>query len=439
VVAAAGTGLESGELISDTRTRAFSQALRQHAMAPTPILGVGSRRMLGFAMGPPVAPAGTVLYLEIALGPVSPPREAGTAPFSELDVVLYASSRPDPSAVLVATTHRSILPSAVDQPLKAGSATWLLAVAPRHPLVGWVAAHAQWLALAVGLLGAALMAAVVEMAARRRDAALALYDAEHQVAEKLQLSLLPDVPRTPGLDLAARYIAGGRSQQVGGDWFDLFPLTPDRIGLVVGDVIGHDIAAASAMSQVRSALRAYALLGEEPAQVLDRLDRLVAHFSLTPLVTAVFGLLGPPDADGGRRLLYSNAGHPPPLLLMPDGGLRWLDSAGSVIIGAPGPDARLQAVAELPPGSTLILYTDGLLEAPGRSLDTALDDLAAAVAGHRVEDGAQGMCERVLGAMCGGGTRDDVALLVIHLAPAPPTDGDQPVPGASRTTLASTA
>ena len=425
VIAAAGPGITVGETVTGAPTGAFDQAMRVHSMVPV-LFGAGRARTLGFAVGPPTAPAGTVLYRQQVLGPVSAPRAAGTAPFAELDVILYATPTARPDTVLVATTTQKVLSGAADERLKAGTGVWLLAVAARGPLVGGVAANAQWIALGLGLLGSVLVATVVEMAARRRDAALALYAAEHQVAETLQLSLLPEIPPLPDLDLAARYIAGGSGQQVGGDWFDLFPVADDRVGLVVGDVIGHDIAAASAMSQVRSALRAYAWQGGGPAQVLDRVDRLVAHFAITPLVTVMFGLLSGPDRYGDRTLVYGNAGHPPPLLLLPDGTVRWLDLGGSVIIGAPTSEEREESSCTVPAGSTLVLYTDGLVESPRRTLDAAMAQLADVVGQHPAGEGAEAMCDRVLRAMCGDAHRDDVVLLVIRSkatgpGPTPPS------------------
>ena len=169
-------------------------------------------------------------------------------------------------------------------------------------LVGGVASNAWWIVLLAGIVAAVLLAALIEFAVRRRDAALALYVAEHQQAETLQRSLLPTLPSLPGLELAARYLAGGAGQKVGGDWFDAFPLSDGAAGFAIGDVIGHDLEAAAAMSQVRAALRAYAYEGDEPASVLSRLDRLVMTFELTQLVSVVYGVLGPLAPDGSRML-----------------------------------------------------------------------------------------------------------------------------------------
>ena len=163
---------------------------------------------------------------------------------------------------------------------------------------------APWAALVAGLIVALLVGVVVEAEGRRRDAAVELYATEHRMAETLQRSLLPELPALPGLGLAARYVAGAPGQEVGGDWFDVFPIDGGRVGLVIGDVMGHDLAAAAAMSQIRSALRAYAWRGESPGAVLEQLDQFVTNFAMTPLVTVFYGMLKAPVGDGSRLLRY---------------------------------------------------------------------------------------------------------------------------------------
>ena len=392
-------------------------------------------RLLGFALGPPAAPAGSVLYRESVLGPLKAPRQAGTAPFSELDVAIYATPTVQPAQVLASTTSDLPLRDGVrNQPLPAGDSDWLLSVQAKGPLVGSVATYASWVTLAGGLLGSLLIALVIEIAARRRDAALALYASEHQAAETLQRSLLPQLPTLPGLDLAARYLASGVGQQVGGDWFDVFPLGGGRVGLAVGDVIGHDLEAASAMAQIRSALRAYAIHGDSPMSVMTQLDHLVDTFNLTQLVTVVYGVLDPATPEGDRLLSYSNAGHLPPLLRHPDGRVDALSGGSSVVIGAPTTDPYTQAEQWIAPGSTLVLFTDGLVEAPGRSLDDALEQLSATIAQHGAAD-SDAVCERVLSAMPAGSLRDDVALLAISLTPKPAAVAAAPLPASAHELL----
>jgi Stage II sporulation protein E (SpoIIE) len=414
VVASAGAGLHTGEVVTDARVGAFATAVKAKSFAATPVLG--SDRRLGFAIGPPTAPAGTVLYRESALGPVSPPRQAASSPFAELDVVLYGAPSVQPRQVLTSTTpHFPLTGDVRNQPLAAGASHWLLSVKARRPLVGSVTQDAPWVILGAGLLGALLVASIVEAAGRRRDAALALYASEHQVAETLQRSLLPQLPSIPGLELAARYLAAGNGQEVGGDWFDAFPLAGGKVGLAIGDVIGHDLRAASAMAQVRAALRAYAVDGDPPAAVINQLDHLVDTFDLTQLVTVIYAVLEPVASDGSRLMRYANAGHLPPLILTPDGEVGTLTGGASVVIGAPITMEHGQAEHRLEPGTTLLLFTDGLVEVPGRPLEDTLAELAVAVAGNGDDVGVEAICQRIVATAAGRSLRDDIALLAVRI------------------------
>jgi hypothetical protein len=414
VLASAGAGLRTGEVVTDARVGAFTQAAKAKIFAATPVLGPDRR--LGFAVGPPSAPAGTVLYRESALGPVSPPRQAASSPFAELDVVLYGTPTVQPSQVLTSTTpHFPLTGDVRNQPFAAGASHWLLSVKARRPLVGSVTQDAPWVVLGAGLLGALLVASIVEAAGRRRDAALALYASEHQVAETLQRSLLPQLPTIPGLQLAARYLAAGNGQEVGGDWFDAFPIAGGRVGIAIGDVIGHDLRAASAMAQVRAGLRAYAVDGDPPATVLNRLDHLVDTFDLTQLVTVIYAVLEPVAADGSRLLRYANAGHLPPLILSPDGEVGTLSGGASVVIGAPITIEHGQAEHRLEPGTTLLLFTDGLVEVPGRPLEETLAELAVAVAGDGDDVGVEAICQRIVATASDRSLRDDIALLAVRI------------------------
>ena len=424
VIASAGTGdLAVNQVVTDERVASLRTALTDQQVVPTTV--IGADRMLGFALGPPAAPVGTVLYRQTTLGPaVNPPRAASTAPFSELNVTLYSSRTADPAKVLTSTSRDLPLRGDVRSTfLDVGDTRWLLTVSARSPLVGRLTEDAPWVVVGVGLIGTALIGLVVETVARRRDAAVELYQVEHHVAEALQRSLLPQLPELPGLELAARYLASGIGQEVGGDWFDAFPVSGGRCGLVVGDVIGHDVAAASAMAQIRALLRGYAVDGESPATVLARLDRIVDELHLTQLVTVFYGLLDAPEADGSRQLRYCNAGHVPPVLRHADGSVVPLGGGASVVIGAPIDSEYTESVVSLPASSTLTLFTDGLVEVPGGSLTDGLDRVARTLAGS-ADPTPDALCEELLADVSLRSLRDDVALLVVRVgAPAAVTVG----------------
>jgi serine phosphatase RsbU (regulator of sigma subunit) len=241
--------------------------------------------------------------------------------------------------------------------------------------------------------------------------------AEHRIAETLQRSLLPELPSIDGLPCAARFAPGSHEAQVGGDWYDLFQLPDGAVGLVIGDVMGHDVAAAAAMGQLRSVLRSYAYEGFGPATVLDRLDALVQRFDMVQLATVFYARLVL-DRDGAL-MLYANAGHPAPLLRLPDGEVSQLAGAASPLIGAPvrAPGSRSEAAVSVPTGSTLLLYTDGLVEGHHQALEDGQRRLTDALARRPPDDDLDQLCEGLMAELSQPAHDDDVALLVARVSP----------------------
>ncbi|MFN2626937.1 MAG: anti-sigma factor antagonist, partial [Mycobacteriales bacterium] len=245
---------------------------------------------------------------------------------------------------------------------------------------------------------------------------------EHGITGTLQRSLLPErLPEVPGMAFASRYIPGGAGLKVGGDWYDVFMLPRGRIALTVGDVVGRGIGAAAAMGQLRTAIRAYALERASPASVLDRLSRLVAEFEAAQMATLVFAVLDPES----ETLTYASAGHPPPLLLGPDGTATYLDGGRSLPLGLTS-TPRSEAVTTVEAGATLILYTDGLVERRDASIDEGLEALRRSVEGHQGDLDA--LCDNwVLAAPRPESGDDDVAVLATMLLPVT-TDLDLVLP-----------
>jgi PAS domain S-box-containing protein len=244
-----------------------------------------------------------------------------------------------------------------------------------------------------------------------------LYSREHDVAEALQRSLLPQLPTVPGLDHAAVYLPGSTAAQVGGDWYDLMSLPDGTVGVAVGDVMGHDLTAAAAMGQLRSVLQSYAWQGSSPAVVLDRLDQLVQGLDMAQLATCIYGRIQLPTADGGPgHLRLCNAGHLPPVLRGPDGTVRLLDSGVSLLVGAALGTDRDEVEEALEPGSVLVLYTDGLVEHRGRDVTEGISALCEALGAAPVHDAAA-VRDFVLGRLAGSELEDDVAVLVVRVLP----------------------
>jgi PAS domain S-box-containing protein len=239
-----------------------------------------------------------------------------------------------------------------------------------------------------------------------------LFARQHAVAEQLQRSLLPQTVAAPGLATTARYLPAESNAQVGGDWYDVFALPDGAVCVVVGDVVGHDLEAASSMGQLRSIVRSYAWEGDAPGRVLERVDELVQGLQITEMATVVFARVERDGSGDAARLTYANAGHPPPLLRAPDGTVTILDGALSVLVGAGPAGPRGHAEADLSPGSVLLLYTDGLVERRDEPLDAGVARLAAAVAALPTGD-PDALCDGVLAALGADRHDDDVALLAV--------------------------
>lgn len=245
-----------------------------------------------------------------------------------------------------------------------------------------------------------------------------LYERERDAAHTLQERMLPRLGSLDGLDVAVVYRpAGGGSSvgaaAVGGDWFEAIELPDGRVLLVVGDVVGHDMHAAAAMGQIRSALLTVAADGTTPEEVVERLDGLVKRFGLADVATCVVATLGPPDADGGRELVYCRAGHPPPLLRTPDGAVRPLDESLTTPIGVVTP--RPVTAARLRPraGSVLVLYTDGLVESRARGQREGVAELARALGRAPADADAAAVRDHLLDQAGGRSDEDDTCLLVV--------------------------
>ncbi|MGW6521055.1 SpoIIE family protein phosphatase [Streptomyces sp. NPDC054962] len=262
---------------------------------------------------------------------------------------------------------------------------------------------------------------LIEDIARRAGLALdnaRLYQRQRKVAETMQNHLLPQMPRVSGLQMAVRYLPAPDASQVGGDWYDAFSLPDGATALAVGDVVGHDLEAAAGMAQVRNMLRAYAwALPEPPSRIVERLDEAVMHITDVTMATMILARVE--EADEGRwKLSWSNAGHPPPLLISHDGLADYLTGGHGILLGTGAGEPRTDGTALLPPGSTLVLYTDGLIEEPGHTLDEGLHRLRrhAAALAHRPLDS---FTDRLLRRVRPAANDDDVALLALR-APTRP-------------------
>ncbi|MFI9306744.1 PP2C family protein-serine/threonine phosphatase [Streptomyces triculaminicus] len=261
--------------------------------------------------------------------------------------------------------------------------------------------------------GLLFSAAVRDVTARRAAEAelTRLYEQQRHVALTLQRSLMGTPPDVPGLRTASRYLPATQGAGVGGDWFDLVPLEGGRVDVLIGDVMGRGLAAAAVMGQLRSAANALARTGMPPRRLMEVLDAVVADLP-GQLVTCCYLVVAP---DSGEITLCS-AGHLPVLLAAPGPGVRPLPAPVSVPLGVGGV-AHEQATHTVPPGATLALYTDGLVETPDSDIEEQIAALAAELGtalgtGQDLEAVADSAVTALLPVTAGD---DDVTLLLAQL------------------------
>jgi serine phosphatase RsbU (regulator of sigma subunit) len=263
-----------------------------------------------------------------------------------------------------------------------------------------------------------------------------LYGQQRVLADALQHSMLTAPPEPDHCEIVVRYVPAAAGAEIGGDWYDAFLEAGGATVLAIGDVVGHDSRAAAAMGQLRGLLRGISYSsGAAPAQVLTQLDQAVRGLALDTMATALVARLEQDDADLGLervRLRWSSAGHPPPVVVTPDGEVQVLDARpADLLLGVAPATTRRDRVAVLPAGSTVFLYTDGLVERRDRDLDRGTAELVEVLrrpTGLTLDE----LCDEVLERLFLPDAEDDVALLAVRLhpqsQPRPCEAGPQQVP-----------
>ena len=266
-----------------------------------------------------------------------------------------------------------------------------------------------------------MAAAAVAQAVRR-----AVYAEERSSSlMTFQKGLLPRLPELPTLELAARYVPASEHDRIGGDWYDVFALPSGDVAVVIGDVAGHNIDSAATMVQVRTMMRSLSWgVDDTPAGNVRRLDRFLLDVGEEGVATMVSAhLSSEADAQGRHALRWTNAGHPPPLLLEEDGTVRWLEdaefSSTDVMVGVDPESQRSDHVAMVPRGATVLLFTDGLVERRGEDLSEGLGRLAASAGAHH-HLALEKLVDTLLEVMASGDLEDDVALLALRFRDGSP-------------------
>ncbi|MGH8971578.1 MAG: PP2C family protein-serine/threonine phosphatase [Acidimicrobiia bacterium] len=232
------------------------------------------------------------------------------------------------------------------------------------------------------------------------------YEAEYRAAEMLQQAYLPGrLSDISGITFASRCLSASEPWGVAGDWYDAISLPGPHVGLIVGDVAGHGIQAATVMAALRGAVRAFSTVETSPAAILTRMNVYMGAFKPDAFATLFVAMFDPVDS----RLCFARAGHPPALLLGPGGSAELLVEPLGPPLGCPGAHYR-EAELPFPPGSTLVIYTDGLIEGRDRDIDASMADLVRTASSHR--GGAEDLCDRLVERLAGVELSDDVTLLV---------------------------
>ncbi|WP_116449423.1 SpoIIE family protein phosphatase [Blastococcus litoris] len=245
-----------------------------------------------------------------------------------------------------------------------------------------------------------------------------LFGQQRALADALQRSMLTEPPVIDGVEIVVRYVPAAEGAEIGGDWYDAFLDRGGQPVLAIGDVVGHDTRAAAAMGQVRGLLRGISFSsGGSPAEVLRRVDRAVDGLALDTMATAMVARLERDDEGDGTVLRWANAGHPPAMLISPSGEVTVLDpKPADLLLGVSPESAREDHIEVLEPGTTLLLYTDGLVERRDRDIDAGTEALVAELAdaaGLPLDE----LCDRTLASLVLPDAEDDVAVLAVRLAP----------------------
>lgn len=367
--------------------------LRAHdqsdVLGVSPLMHSGDMLRIGYAVAATPTTTGLVAYAEVSLPAGRRLAISASSPFADLHYAIYLGRRTD-RADLLATDLSSLPPTVayatVDAPF--GSSSITLVVTAKSPLAGQLLLDLWWIVAVVGGVLAVAAAWGVGRTVRRRQQAEALataldevarqnrdlYRQQRTIAHTLQHALLPErLPGVPGLESAARYVAGVAGTEIGGDWYDLVALDDDRALVVVGDVSGRGLRAAAVMASLRFAARAYAAQGDDPETILRRLSTLLDLEQEGHFATVLCAQLD----VGTRRMVVASAGHLPPLLLA-DGTATYVPVVAGLPIGvAPAGDRYVSASVTVPPGATLLAFTDGVVERRGELLDVGLERLRA--------------------------------------------------------------
>jgi serine phosphatase RsbU (regulator of sigma subunit) len=398
-------------------TAFLAKTARDHTLGVIGLLSGPSPR-LGYA----VVAGRYAAYAEAPLPANRHSKLQGNNAFTGMDYAVYLGSKRSGQLLVSNVAHPPLPSPSASQAISFGDNKLTLVMSSRIPLAGTLPRDLPWIIAILGTLlsvAAALMTmrltqrrqSAEELAARLEISASEnrrLYAEQRTIAQTLQHALLPDVlPQAPGIQASARYEAGERGVEVGGDWYDVVDLEGRRLLLVVGDVSGRGLRAATTMASLRYAIRAYAAQGDLPPEILTKLSHLVSVAETGQLATILCVIV-----DAGERTLdVTSAGHLPPLLLENGDGSYVYGELGLPIGVEAGSQYASRKVA-MPATGTLVAFTDGLVELRGESIDDGLERLRKAAAGDPAA--LPDLLGRLVSEFPGGRSEDDIAIVGVR-------------------------
>jgi serine phosphatase RsbU (regulator of sigma subunit) len=380
--------------LSEQARAFFAHAERSPRLNVTGILAA-AQPSLGYEFSTPGTKHGFAVYAENPLPKDRRSKLASNSAFSDLNYALYLGHSRHAKDLLVTSLHRfPITGRQASDVVPFGDSAFTIIVTPNGPLGGTFFENLPWIVVVVGVLLSLAAALMTDRLARRRQYAEQLtgvldrvaaenhrmYTEQRGIAQTLQHALLPDaLPQFSGLQVSARYIPAASGIDVGGDWYDVVALGDQQLLLVIGDVSGHELQSATTMALLRHATLAYAAEDRRPAAVLAKLSDFVNRGEHDYFATVLCALI---DVDA-HWLTIASAGHIAPLLINGDAS-RYVQFKVNVPIGVSRELDYEETTVSVPPGSTLVAFTDGLVERRGEALDTGLARLRDTATGQRL-------------------------------------------------------
>lgn len=361
----------------------LARAVRTQKLTVTGILKSPPLRLgYAFSASAHTSPRGAyVVYGESMIPASRRSRLENNQAFSEINYAIYLGRTEKPQSLLLTSLNR--LPVRGNRStlrIPFGDTVLTLVVAPRQPLAGTLPQRLPWIILIVGAVLASAAALLTWRLQRAVDENRRLYAEQRTIAQTLQHALLPEtLPEIPGLRVSGRYQAGAENVEIGGDWYDLITLDEGRLLLVVGDVSGRGLPAATAMAALRFAIHAYAAEGDGPSVFLPKLSRLLSvseHKRLATVLCAVIDVRA-------REISVTSAGHLPALIVSDQGG-EFVDAPAGLPVGIDRDPSYTSVTVTAPAGATLLAFTDGLVERRGESIEVGLERLRAAAGSNHL-------------------------------------------------------